>query len=202
MNSSHKGQWRGASIFSLICVWINGWLNSREAGDLRRYRAHYDVSVMYSSWLAHWSMIKPVCFKSSLIQRKAYRQNIIWTNGDLFSNKQYRNIFSTYLKMLINEVYSFSHARISCGFQNQSSLASFSLHHYQIKQHLIGYRYHYISIHTRRHAIQTLSLLLSIRDGNPPGPRFNIKMQSCQYRKSHCGDKTVVRSSYLHNGNR
>ena len=34
-----------------------------------------------------------------------------------------------------------------------------------------------------------------------PGPRFNIKMSSYQYRKSHCGDKTVVRSSYLHNGN-
>ena len=32
------------------------------------------------------------------------------------------------------------------------------------------------------------------------GPRFNIKMTSYQYRKSHCGDKTVVRSSYLHNG--
>ena len=32
-----------------------------------------------------------------------------------------------------------------------------------------------------------------------PGARFNIKMP-CQYRKSHCGDKTVVRSSYLHNG--
>ena len=32
-----------------------------------------------------------------------------------------------------------------------------------------------------------------------PGPRFNIKMSSYQYRKSHCGDKTVVRSSYLHN---
>ena len=31
-------------------------------------------------------------------------------------------------------------------------------------------------------------------------PRFNIKMPSYQYRKSHCGDKTVVRSSYLHNG--
>ena len=26
-------------------------------------------------------------------------------------------------------------------------------------------------------------------------------MLSYQYRKSHCGDKTVVRSSYLHNGN-
>ena len=29
---------------------------------------------------------------------------------------------------------------------------------------------------------------------------FNIKMSSYQYRKSHCWDKTVVRSSYLHNG--
>ena len=33
-----------------------------------------------------------------------------------------------------------------------------------------------------------------------PGGWFNIKMSSYQYRKSHCGDKTVVRSSYLHNG--
>ena len=32
------------------------------------------------------------------------------------------------------------------------------------------------------------------------GPWFNIKMSSYQYRKSHCGDKTVVRSSYLYNG--
>ena len=42
----HKGQWRGALMFSLICVWINGWVNNREAGDLRRYRTHYDVIVM------------------------------------------------------------------------------------------------------------------------------------------------------------
>ena len=32
------------------------------------------------------------------------------------------------------------------------------------------------------------------------GPRFNIKMASYQYRKSHCGDKTILRPSYLHNG--
>ena len=47
VNSPHKGQWRGALIFSLSCVWINGWVNNREAGDLRRYRAHYDVIVMF-----------------------------------------------------------------------------------------------------------------------------------------------------------
>ena len=45
-NSPHKGQWRGALMFSLICTWINGWVNNREAGDLRRHRAHYDVIVM------------------------------------------------------------------------------------------------------------------------------------------------------------
>ena len=44
--SPHKCQWRGALMFSLICVWINGWVNSREAGNLRRYRAHFDVIVM------------------------------------------------------------------------------------------------------------------------------------------------------------
>ena len=33
-----------------------------------------------------------------------------------------------------------------------------------------------------------------------PGPRFNIKISPYQYRKSHCGDKTVIRSSYLRNG--
>ena len=42
----HKGQWRGALMFSLICVWINDWVNIREAGDLRRYCTHYDVIVM------------------------------------------------------------------------------------------------------------------------------------------------------------
>ena len=28
----------------------------------------------------------------------------------------------------------------------------------------------------------------------------NIKMPSYQYRKSYCGDKTILRSFYLHNG--
>ena len=48
VNSPHKGQWRGALMFSLISVWINDWVNNGEAGDLRRYRIHYDVTVMMS----------------------------------------------------------------------------------------------------------------------------------------------------------
>ena len=49
VNSPHKGQWRGALISSLICVWINSWLNNRQAGNLRRYRANYDVIVINST---------------------------------------------------------------------------------------------------------------------------------------------------------
>ena len=45
VNSPHKGQWREALMFSLICAWINGWVNDREAGDLRRNCAHYDITV-------------------------------------------------------------------------------------------------------------------------------------------------------------
>ena len=50
VNSPHKGQWRGALMFSLIYVWINGWVNNREAGDLRRYHAHYDIIVMQAAF--------------------------------------------------------------------------------------------------------------------------------------------------------
>ena len=33
-----------------------------------------------------------------------------------------------------------------------------------------------------------------------PGPWFNIKMPFYKYRKYHCGDKTLIRASYLQNG--
>ena len=46
VNSPHKVQWRGALMLSLICAWINSWVHNREAGDLRRHRAHYGVIVM------------------------------------------------------------------------------------------------------------------------------------------------------------
>ena len=56
VNSPHKGQWRGALMLSLICDWINGWVNNREAGNLRHHRAHYDVIVM-KTWLVAYIVI-------------------------------------------------------------------------------------------------------------------------------------------------
>ena len=51
VNSPHKGQWRGALIFSLIFARINGWVNNGKAGDLRRNHAHYHVTVMFTHFL-------------------------------------------------------------------------------------------------------------------------------------------------------
>ena len=61
-NSPHKGQWRGALMFSLIYAWINGWVNNREAGELRRHRAHYDVTVMRTSDLIS-SVFWRICWR-------------------------------------------------------------------------------------------------------------------------------------------
>ena len=51
-------QWRGALMFSLICAWINRWVNNREAGHLRRHRAHYDVFVMINCRKVHGKRCK------------------------------------------------------------------------------------------------------------------------------------------------
>ena len=40
----------------------------------------------------------------------------------------------------------------------------------------------------------------SVKQIEYSGPGFNIKMPSYQYRKSHCGDKTILRPSYHRNG--
>ena len=60
VNSPHKGQWRGAFMFSLVWAWINGWANNREAGGLRLHRTHYDVTVMW--------------------QQDCYRVHLSWRN--------------------------------------------------------------------------------------------------------------------------
>ena len=45
VNSPHKDQGVGALMFSLICSWTNGWVNNRDAGDVRRHCAYYGVSL-------------------------------------------------------------------------------------------------------------------------------------------------------------
>ena len=51
----HKGQWRRVLMFSLTWAWTNDWANNRDAGDLRRHRAHYDATVMLNITEIPWS---------------------------------------------------------------------------------------------------------------------------------------------------
>ena len=57
VNSPHECQLRGTLIFSLICAWINGRVNNTEAGDLRRRRALYDVTLMVVMYLPTFASV-------------------------------------------------------------------------------------------------------------------------------------------------
>ena len=92
----HKGQWRGALIFSLICAWINAWVNNRQAGDLRRHRVHYDVTVMKHVYLLCClnNIMHPLAV--SKIRKNIYRSGVHVTSqlrsfpmftGPLFQTK-------------------------------------------------------------------------------------------------------------------
>ena len=75
VNSPHKAQWRGALVFSLICAWINDWVNNGEAGDLRRHHAHYNGTVMHS----HATLAKYLP-KSSITMH--WHVNVMPASGD------------------------------------------------------------------------------------------------------------------------
>ena len=70
-------------MFSLICVWINGWVNNREAGDLRRHRGHYDVNVM-TGLLSHNNallIVQPFTTTCRTIMEDLYTTS--WRSGVL-----------------------------------------------------------------------------------------------------------------------
>ena len=109
VNSLHKGQWRGALMFSLIYARITGWVKTGEAGHLRCHFAHYDVIVMrhisqeasrgspayhhgqnmkYLLWAGHWFNIKMSFYQyresycgDKAVIRSSYRHNGISYTG-------------------------------------------------------------------------------------------------------------------------
>ena len=91
VNSPQKGQWREALMFSLICTRINGWVNNGEDGDLRRHRAHYDVTVMSFN-----VMCCPQKCKKAL-----FRQSFLSVTENMLSKYEPPNCFMKY-QMLIN----------------------------------------------------------------------------------------------------
>ena len=79
VNSQHKGQWRGALMLSLICAWINGWVNNGDAADLRRHGVHYDVNVMIDHALE--SSVRTVRVIISRYREDCSRSERPWANS-------------------------------------------------------------------------------------------------------------------------
>ena len=59
-----QSQWLGALILSLICARTHGWVKNRDAGDLRRHRTHYYVTVMAISYI---SLTVDLCWDLAII---------------------------------------------------------------------------------------------------------------------------------------
>ena len=87
-NSPHKGQWRGALMFSLIWAWTNSWANTGDAGDLRCHRAHYDViAMLYLMWNKP-KLSQSVVFHAVDITSKSFHQYGIWLNCIIIPSAQ------------------------------------------------------------------------------------------------------------------
>ena len=89
-NSPHKGQWRGTLKFLLIYAWINGWVNNRKAGDLRRHCAHYDVTVMTAGkthiLLSKWKLKQRFIIVLVTHRYTGYTAVMYWYTGLHFVN--------------------------------------------------------------------------------------------------------------------
>ena len=73
-------------MLPLICVWTNAWVNNRDAGDLRRYRVHYDVTVMISNKM-FCHMISGSPNTTGLVIQTTLSHHYVWTCMSEASNK-------------------------------------------------------------------------------------------------------------------
>ena len=137
VNSPHKGQWCGAFMFSLICAWINDWVNNHEAGDLRRHRGHYDVNVMLREcqskmdfnntlWDIGFDKLKQQSFdqlsEGWLTVADTLIENTLTKYGELFVNHVTDSIFKCHTFCpAFDEIICFYHRRY-IGKANSASI--------------------------------------------------------------------------------
>ena len=76
-------QWRRALMFSFICAWTNDWANHRDAGDLRRHRACYDVT----NAILIMAAIYPARNVMDWHEKKVILSERRWLNGGTDSHK-------------------------------------------------------------------------------------------------------------------
>ena len=115
VHSPHKGQLRGDLMFSLICAWINAWANNREAGDLRRHRTHYDVTVM----------VLTICTKYIILQLNRItllnRSSRYWKTRTAVLKTHHAQIY------VYDRTVSLALLNIVCNLQNRIQLSAVTM---------------------------------------------------------------------------
>ena len=89
-------------FFSLIRAWINGWVNNYEAGDYRRHRAHYDVTVMMSCPAGD------KIYTLNWMKNEAYKISFTWTGSQIWIRVncwQYMPLNAAHDLMMIIQYY-------------------------------------------------------------------------------------------------
>ena len=93
VNSHQRSKSRGALMFSLICAWVNSWVNNREAGYLRRHRTYYDVIVM-----TYFLLTYSVVYISSV-------PSIIWINASLLRHSWKTSLILKFAQCEVTAIY-------------------------------------------------------------------------------------------------
>ena len=90
-------------MFSLMWAWTNGWANNRDAGDMRRHRAHYDVTIMRQLFFfTEVSVIRSFCLLFSYTDWIPFQEQTPTDAvlGGIFS-KQWRYSISIHILVII-----------------------------------------------------------------------------------------------------
>ena len=106
VNSPHNGQWRGALVFSLICAWTDGWANNRDACDLRRHRAHYDVTVTYL-WFPQYCCCFVFNELTTYLKMAVVINVVIWGRAKVrpfCGKKNFWNIIQNFVQLCIAHI--------------------------------------------------------------------------------------------------
>ena len=86
-------------MFPLICVWINGWVNYRDAGDLRHHRAHYDVTVIFIIVIKAFSLIHSCYLVVNLPLVKYSAMTCCWRGGGLSNCRAIAKVYTRILRI-------------------------------------------------------------------------------------------------------
>ena len=149
VDSLHKGQWRGALMLYLMCAWSNDWVNSLDAGDLRRHGAHCDVIVMGTTKM-HWLLSKVVndiyCVSWSEARQVLWKTSKIWiTTPNWWLNYWHRVVkFSSHICGVIETCFGIDYDNPYTYMGRSGLMAQYSTSSCQTLY--VGKRFHCLSL--------------------------------------------------------